>query len=183
MNPELLASVAGHQAGGDGPRIIDLEKRKTIVVQHPVGKMGWTVVGYVPVSRIVSGIASVRNSMLLIGIVCMAIALAVSTGISYSMTKPIYRLISLIKRVEREDFQIDYDNPPAQRARTADPQLHPHEPAAGRVDPPSVPGGDRPQGKRAAGAQVADQSAFFCSTRWRRSRCGRSSTRPTTPST
>ncbi len=112
VNPELLTSVTGLEAGADGPRIIDLDKRKTIVVQHPVGKMGWTVVGYVPVSRIVSGIASVRNSMLLIGIVCIAIALAVSTGISYSMTKPIYRLISLIKRVEREDFQIDYDNPP-----------------------------------------------------------------------
>ncbi|MFC3801100.1 sensor histidine kinase [Cohnella sp. GCM10012308] len=112
VKPELLAYVSGLQAGSAGPQIIDLDKRKTIVVQHPVGKMGWTVVGYVPVSRIVSGIASVRNSMLLIGLVCIAIALAVSTGISYSMTKPIYRLISLIKRVEREDFQIEYDNPP-----------------------------------------------------------------------
>ncbi|MBB6670819.1 cache domain-containing sensor histidine kinase [Cohnella nanjingensis] len=112
VKPELLASVAGLQADSAVPQMIDLDKRKTIVVQHPVGKMGWTVVGYVPVSRIVSGIASVRNSMLLIGIVCIAIALVVSTGISYSMTKPIYRLISLIKRVEREDFQIEYDNPP-----------------------------------------------------------------------
>ncbi|WP_168735475.1 cache domain-containing sensor histidine kinase [Cohnella fermenti] len=112
VKPELLSSVAGLDADSSGPQTISLDNKKTIVVQHPVGKMGWTVIGYVPVSRIVSGIASVRNSMLLIGTVCIAIALVVSAGISYRMTKPIYRLISLIKRVEREDFEIEYDNPP-----------------------------------------------------------------------
>lgn len=112
VKQELLASLAGLPSDSSGPQIISLDNRKTIVVRHPVGKMDWTVVGYVPVSSIVSGIASVRNSMLLIGIACVAFALIVSTGISYRMTKPIYRLISLIKRVEKEDFQIEYDNPP-----------------------------------------------------------------------
>jgi len=112
VNEQLLAHIAELPSDGQDRQIVSMGSQKNIVVHHPVGKMGWTVVGYVPVSQIVFGIMQVRNSMILIGVVCIVLALIVSTGISYQITKPIYKLISLIKRVETEDFQIQYDNPP-----------------------------------------------------------------------
>ncbi|MFB9275636.1 sensor histidine kinase [Cohnella cellulosilytica] len=112
VDERLMSHIAELPSDSQEPQIVTAGKQKNIVVHHPVGKMGWTVVGYVPVSQLVSGIIQVRNSMILIGVVCIVCALLVSTGISYQITKPIYKLISLIKRVETEDFQIEYDNPP-----------------------------------------------------------------------
>jgi Predicted signal transduction protein with a C-terminal ATPase domain len=112
VDERLLPHIVELPSDVPSRQIVNTGNQKHIVVHHPVGKMGWTVVGYVPVSQIVSGIIQVRNSMILIGAVCIAFALIVSTGISYQITKPIYKLISLIKRVETEDFQIQYDNPP-----------------------------------------------------------------------
>jgi len=112
VDEQLMNRVHDLQENSQSPQIVRMDNQNTIVVRHPVGKMDWTVVGYVPVSQIVSGITYVRNSMILIGLVCMVLAIIITTGISYQITKPIYKLISLIKRVETEDFQIQYDNPP-----------------------------------------------------------------------
>lgn len=109
----VLEHVVGQpETAPHAPQIVKLNQQNKILVRHPVGKMGWTVVGYVPVSQLVSGIANVRNSMILIGLVCIVLAIMITTTISHRMTRPIYKLIGLIRRVEAEDFQIRYDDPP-----------------------------------------------------------------------
>ncbi|UVI31064.1 sensor histidine kinase [Paenibacillus spongiae] len=112
VDEQLLANLPAIPADKQGQQMMNIGKQKNIVVYSKVGGYGWTVVGYVPVDQIVSGIVSVRNSMILLGIICIICAILISTGISYQITKPIYRLIALIKRVETEDFQIEYVNPP-----------------------------------------------------------------------
>lgn len=112
VDEQILTNLPVISAEQQGQQIIKIGKQKNIVVHTKVGQYGWTVVGFVPVAEIVAGIVSVRNSMILLGLVCIIIAIVISTGISYQITKPIYRLIALIKRVEMEDFQIEYINPP-----------------------------------------------------------------------
>ncbi|MFS0724964.1 cache domain-containing sensor histidine kinase [Paenibacillus sp. 1P07SE] len=112
LDEGILEHAVGLQEPASPPQIVRLHQQNTILVHHPVGKMDWIVVGYVPVSQIVSGIANVRNSMILIGLVCIVLAIIITITISHRMTIPIYKLIALIKRVETEDFQIQYDNPP-----------------------------------------------------------------------
>lgn len=112
VDDQLLDNFPALSADNQGQTIMNIGKQKNIVVYSKVGGYDWTVVGYVPVDQIVSGIVSVRNSMILLGVICIIVAIVISTGISYQITKPIYRLIALIKRVETEDFQIEYVNPP-----------------------------------------------------------------------
>jgi two-component system sensor histidine kinase YesM len=112
IDTQLLTNLPAISTDKQGQQILKIGKQKNIVVYSKVGHYGWTVVGVVPVVQIVSGIDSVRNSMIVLGVVCILIAILISTGISYQITKPIYRLIDLIKRVETEDFHIEYKNPP-----------------------------------------------------------------------
>ncbi|MBD2843946.1 sensor histidine kinase [Paenibacillus sp. IB182496] len=103
--PELIDGERGMQRVRDG-------EQRNLIVYSQIGDYGWTVVGDVPVVQIATGNSSVRNSMLILGLACIIIAILLSTLSSIQITKPIYRLIALIKRVEKEDFAIAYPNPP-----------------------------------------------------------------------
>ncbi|MFC5651070.1 sensor histidine kinase [Paenibacillus solisilvae] len=112
IDDQLLANLPTLSKDKQGMQRLTIGNRKNIVVYSKVGNYGWTVVGDVPVVQIVSGNSGVRNSMIILGLVCISIAILLSTLSSIQITKPIYRLIALIKRVEMEDFQIEYANPP-----------------------------------------------------------------------
>ncbi|QHT59755.1 sensor histidine kinase [Paenibacillus lycopersici] len=112
VGSELLAALPKLPNGQHGKERVTIDNKENIVVYSKVGSYGWTVVGDVPVVQIVSGSSSVRNSMILLGLACIVIAILLSTWSSFQITKPIYSLIALIKRVEMEDFQISYANPP-----------------------------------------------------------------------
>ncbi|MBM7567738.1 sensor histidine kinase [Paenibacillus sacheonensis] len=112
IDEQLLANLPEISKDQQGKQRLTIGSKKNIVVYSKVGQYGWTVVGDVPVVQIVSGNNGVRNSMILLGLVCIAFAILLSTLSSIQITKPIYRLIALIKRVEMEDFHIEYANPP-----------------------------------------------------------------------
>lgn len=112
LDYDIMAELGESLLAGQGKQMLRFGHEKNIVVASQVGEYGWTVVGSVPVAQIMSGIVNVRNSMIVLGVVLILIAILTSTVFSLQLTKPIYRLITLIKRVEKEDFQITYDNPP-----------------------------------------------------------------------
>ncbi|MBO7748620.1 sensor histidine kinase [Paenibacillus sp. MWE-103] len=112
IDDDLLAALPKLPNDDQGKQRVTLGSKKNVVVYSKVGSYGWTVVGDVPVVQIASGNSSVRNSMILLGLACIGFAILLSTWSSIQITKPIYSLIALIKRVEMEDFQISYPNPP-----------------------------------------------------------------------
>ncbi|GLX68605.1 cache domain-containing sensor histidine kinase [Paenibacillus glycanilyticus] len=112
IDDELLANLPSLSKDSQGKQHVNIGSKKNIVVHSKVGSYGWTVVGDVPVVQLASGSSGIRNSIILLVLSCIVIAILLSTWSSIQITKPIYILIALIKRVENEDFQISYANPP-----------------------------------------------------------------------
>ncbi|TVX97321.1 cache domain-containing sensor histidine kinase [Cohnella terricola] len=67
---------------------------------------GWKVIGVTYPDELVGNKREIRETSILAGIVFLAVALSISVFLSFKLTKPIKRLESLMKKVEKGDFDI-----------------------------------------------------------------------------
>ncbi|MBB3111846.1 two-component system sensor histidine kinase YesM [Paenibacillus phyllosphaerae] len=69
---------------------------------------GWTTVGVVPVAELTKDSLVVRNSMMLIGAICVGLAVLISVFIAFRMTMPLRKLRTLMRKVERGDLKVSF---------------------------------------------------------------------------
>lgn len=67
---------------------------------------GWTVMEMVPLAVLLQDTVNVRNYIILIGILCLLLAVLIFTALALRITKPISVLRNLMKRVVRGDLSV-----------------------------------------------------------------------------
>ncbi|MCM3626601.1 sensor histidine kinase [Paenibacillus glycanilyticus] len=82
---------------------------KSLLVAHVGSEVtGWTTVGVVPVSELMKDSLVVRNSIILIGGICIGLAVLLSVFIAFRITSPLRMLRSLMRKVERGDLKVSF---------------------------------------------------------------------------
>lgn len=82
---------------------------KSLLVAHVNSEVtGWTTVGVVPVSELMKDSLVVRNSIILIGGICIGLAVLLSVFIAFRITSPLRMLRSLMRKVERGDLKVSF---------------------------------------------------------------------------
>jgi two-component system sensor histidine kinase YesM len=69
---------------------------------------GWTTVSAVPVNELMKDSVLVRNSITLIGFICVGLAMAFSVLIAFRITKPLRKLSTLMRKVEKGDLKVSF---------------------------------------------------------------------------
>ncbi|MEK4853277.1 sensor histidine kinase [Paenibacillus sp. FSL H7-0756] len=69
---------------------------------------GWTTVGVVPVSSLMKDTEVLRTYIILIGILCVGLALLLYVFIAYRITQPLRKLSRLMRSVERGDLSMAF---------------------------------------------------------------------------
>jgi Predicted signal transduction protein with a C-terminal ATPase domain len=82
---------------------------KSLLVAHVSSEVtGWTTVGVVPVSELMKDSLVVRNSIILIGGICIGLAVLLSVFIAFRITSPLRMLRTLMRKVERGDLKVSF---------------------------------------------------------------------------
>ncbi|HIW32072.1 MAG TPA: sensor histidine kinase [Candidatus Paenibacillus intestinavium] len=68
----------------------------------------WKTVGIVPVTELTKETVVIRNTILIIGAVCVVLAILLSTFLAYRITEPLRNLAKLMRKVERGDLLVAF---------------------------------------------------------------------------
>jgi len=94
---------------GEGVRHLDVPDVGSLLVSHVTSEVtGWTTVSAVPVRELMADTVIVRNSLVLIGIVFVGLAMALSALFAFNVTKPLRKLSRLMRKVEQGDLQVAF---------------------------------------------------------------------------
>jgi two-component system sensor histidine kinase YesM len=93
---------------GEGVNHVKTEGRGLLVAHVTSDVTGWTTVGVVPVASLMKDMDTLRKYILLIGILCVGLALLLYVFIAYRITKPLRKLSRLMRNVERGDIRMDF---------------------------------------------------------------------------
>lgn len=89
---------------------IDAEgKEKKLVTIKTLPKVGWKIVGVSYLDDLSLSKDDIRNSYIMITLVCLLIATLISAKIASNISRPIKKLETLMRRVEGGDFDVDID--------------------------------------------------------------------------
>ncbi|MFD2611736.1 cache domain-containing sensor histidine kinase [Paenibacillus gansuensis] len=96
------------QLSGEG--VLHREQNgNSLLVAHVKSKItGWTTVGVVPVRELTKETVVVRNSLLLIGSLCILLAVLLSAFIAFRITMPLRKLRSLMRKVEHGELKVQF---------------------------------------------------------------------------
>ncbi|MCZ8520390.1 MULTISPECIES: sensor histidine kinase [Paenibacillus] len=97
-------AVSGYR--GTGTVTVHRDGREELLTYRTSEVTGWTTVETVPLSVLMKETLEVRRSIVGIGLVCLVLAAGLSIGLSLRITRPISRLRSLMKRVERGELGV-----------------------------------------------------------------------------
>lgn len=80
-----------------------------LLVAHVTSSVtGWTTVSAVPVRELMEDSIIMRNSIGLIGAICVGLAMLISVFIAFRITKPLRKLSQLMRKVKEGDLQVAF---------------------------------------------------------------------------
>jgi two-component system, sensor histidine kinase YesM len=88
----------------EGVRHVKSEGEGLLMAHVTSEVTGWTTVGVVPVSSLMKDTEVLRTYIILIGIICVGLALLLYVFIAYRITQPLRKLSRLMRSVERGDL-------------------------------------------------------------------------------
>ncbi|CAM4320319.1 two-component system sensor histidine kinase YesM [Paenibacillus endophyticus] len=68
----------------------------------------WKTIGIVPVAELMKDSFLIRNSIMLLGIICVGLAMLMSVFLAFQITKPLRGLIKLMRKVEHGDLLVSF---------------------------------------------------------------------------
>lgn len=69
---------------------------------------GWKTIGTVPVAELIKETNVIRNTVIIIGAICIVLALISSAIVAYRITAPLRGLMKLMRKVERGDLLVAF---------------------------------------------------------------------------
>jgi two-component system sensor histidine kinase YesM len=103
--PEVLS-----QDSGNFSKVVDQKNMQITYKQIPT--TGWVIVAVTPYSEIIADIINIRNSIILIGAICLLITFFFSLLISSAITRPISRLEKRMEAAEHGNLDVVAENYP-----------------------------------------------------------------------
>lgn len=101
--PQAAASLSPG-ISGEGVSHVKSEGEGLLMAHVTSEVTGWTTVGVVPVSSLMKDTEVLRTYIILIGIICVGLALLLYVFIAYRITQPLRKLSRLMRSVERGDL-------------------------------------------------------------------------------
>ena len=99
----LIPEVLG-QASGNFSKVVDQENKQITFKKIPA--TGWVIVAVTPYSEIIADITNIRNSIILIGVICLLTTFLFSLLISAAITRPISRLERRMEAAEKGNLEV-----------------------------------------------------------------------------
>jgi two-component system sensor histidine kinase YesM len=93
------------QQEGDG-RIFTIDGQKFLVTTNTLNAMDWIVFGIIPLDEVTDNAAEVTTLIFGTGLLCLFFGLLVAWLASYSITRPIAKLVQSISKVGLGDFSV-----------------------------------------------------------------------------
>ncbi|HZG57689.1 sensor histidine kinase [Paenibacillus sp.] len=94
---------------GEGVRHLNVPGVGSLLVSHVTsGVTGWTTVSAVPVRELMEDSVVLRNSIALLGVAFVGLAMALSALFAFGVTKPLRKLSRLMRKVEQGDLQVSF---------------------------------------------------------------------------
>ena len=106
----LIPEVLG-QDSGNFSKVVDQENMQITFKQIPT--TGWVIVAITPYSEIIADITNIRNSLILIGAICLLATFLFSLLISAAITRPISRLEKRMEAAEQGNLDVVAENYPS----------------------------------------------------------------------
>ncbi len=78
--------------------------QKEIIVFKKLNRTGWMLVGIVPEKDLYAELFSLRRNMIIIASILLLLSVALAIWISHGVSKPLSRLVSSMRHVQRGDF-------------------------------------------------------------------------------
>ena len=95
LQPEMKVPL-----DGEGVTNLVIQGERMLVSYVTSGITKWTTVGVIPVAELMQDSLLVRNSIMVMGIICISSAMIFSVFIAYRITLPIRKLSRLMQKVE-----------------------------------------------------------------------------------
>lgn len=111
LDKELLGNNYTH----DSVNFIYGEKERDYIsadedlITYSTTDSGWKLAAEVPMESLMSDMHQVRRRIVFIAIVCIILAILISLGISLSISRPIKKIMALMKQVEAGDLTVNAD--------------------------------------------------------------------------
>lgn len=93
----------------EGSFIKKINSEKDQITYKRIDSTGWTVVSITPYNEMVSEITNIRSFIIIIGLVCLFIAFALSVFISSMISRPVKKLELLMEEAEKGNLDISLD--------------------------------------------------------------------------
>ncbi|MNJ36578.1 Sensor histidine kinase YpdA [compost metagenome] len=93
---------------GEGVTHLEIDGERMLVSYVTSELTQWTTVGAVPVSEMMQDSLKVRNSIMIMGIICVGLAMLFSVFTAYRITLPIRKLSRLMKKVEQGKLEVEF---------------------------------------------------------------------------
>ena len=85
---------------------VDENKSKELTAVATIPHTNWVVVSTTPLDALNAEVHSIRNKIILVGLLCLIIALLLSYFITRSIALPLKQLISVMQKTKTGDYQI-----------------------------------------------------------------------------
>ncbi|WP_342423218.1 sensor histidine kinase [Paenibacillus sp. FSL E2-0178] len=119
--PEAAAEVRRVRAGKAAQGVVYLKDQKGashILVYKKLAITNWLLVGFVSEQDLYAKLFKLRNSIIVFASLMLIAAFVLAYWISYGITKPLSRLVSAMRHVQKGDFaQAERLTPPERRIR------------------------------------------------------------------
>lgn len=91
---------------------------KEILVYKKLAKTNWMLIGFVSEKDLYAPLMKLRNTIFILALVLIVLSILLATWLSHGITKPLSRLITAMRYVERGDFEVAESRvPPAKFIR------------------------------------------------------------------
>ncbi|MGO4376246.1 hypothetical protein AB4Z21_36960, partial [Paenibacillus sp. MCAF20] len=79
---------------------------KEILVYKKLAKTNWMLIGFVSEKDLYAPLMKLRNTIFILALVLIVLSILLATWLSHGITKPLSRLITAMRYVERGDFEV-----------------------------------------------------------------------------
>jgi len=109
--PGLAAAIALSVAEGRDNFVsyLDAGNKKQLAAFAPVPRTGWMVVNITPLNALNTEVRSIRNKIIVIGVLCFILALVLSFIIARSISLPLKQLVGVMKATRTGNYLIRMD--------------------------------------------------------------------------
>lgn len=89
--------------------IRNVEGKQTLITVSDFNKNGWKIISLIPLDEITSENREIRKLLIILGITCLIFAFGASYLLSYSISKPILKLTSIMKEIKSGNLELRAD--------------------------------------------------------------------------